>query len=98
MVDHHYCVLLLLFLKGFPVIVRGLLYLFVMTNSSLRITDIFFFPSSDPVLQVRQTKEAPAKLESQAGQQVCRSSRNRVRSMSGKFLSWRLTAGSVLQA
>uniref|UniRef100_A0A8C9F0L0 Tuberin n=1 Tax=Pavo cristatus TaxID=9049 RepID=A0A8C9F0L0_PAVCR len=38
---------------------------------------------SDPVLQVRQTKEAPAKLESQAGQQVCRSSRNRVRSMSG---------------
>ncbi|KAM6379165.1 tuberin isoform 3-T3 [Pluvialis apricaria] len=39
--------------------------------------------SSDSVLQVRQTKEAPAKLESQAGQQVCRSSRNRVRSMSG---------------
>ncbi|KAL9835349.1 LOW QUALITY PROTEIN: tuberin-like [Geothlypis trichas] len=39
--------------------------------------------SSDPVLQVRQTKEAPAKLESQPGQQVCRSSRNRVRSMSG---------------
>ncbi|OXB68811.1 hypothetical protein ASZ78_002226 [Callipepla squamata] len=39
--------------------------------------------SSDPGLQVRQTKEAPAKLESQAGQQVCRSSRNRVRSMSG---------------
>ncbi|KAM6079564.1 tuberin isoform 1-T1 [Theristicus caerulescens] len=39
--------------------------------------------SSDPLLQVRQTKEAPAKLESQAGQQVCRSSRNRVRSMSG---------------
>uniref|UniRef100_A0A7M4F7U9 Tuberin n=1 Tax=Crocodylus porosus TaxID=8502 RepID=A0A7M4F7U9_CROPO len=39
--------------------------------------------SSDPVLQVRQTKEAPAKLESQAGQQVCRGSRNRVRSMSG---------------
>ncbi|NWH51815.1 TSC2 protein, partial [Fregata magnificens] len=39
--------------------------------------------SSDPVLHVRQTKEAPAKLESQAGQQVCRSSRNRVRSMSG---------------
>ncbi|PKU35433.1 tuberin isoform x2 [Limosa lapponica baueri] len=39
--------------------------------------------NSDPVLQVRQTKEAPAKLESQAGQQVCRSSRNRVRSMSG---------------
>uniref|UniRef100_A0A674JAG2 Tuberin n=1 Tax=Terrapene triunguis TaxID=2587831 RepID=A0A674JAG2_9SAUR len=40
--------------------------------------------SPDPVLQVRQTKEAPAKLESQAGQQVCRGSRNRVRSMSGK--------------
>ncbi|NXJ97168.1 TSC2 protein, partial [Corythaixoides concolor] len=39
--------------------------------------------SSDPVLQVRQTKEAPAKLESQAGQQVCKGSRNRVRSMSG---------------
>ncbi|XP_075623455.1 tuberin isoform X7 [Balearica regulorum gibbericeps] len=39
--------------------------------------------SSDPVLQVRQTKEAPAKLESQAGQQVCRTSRSRVRSMSG---------------
>uniref|UniRef100_A0A8C8S9H7 Tuberin n=1 Tax=Pelusios castaneus TaxID=367368 RepID=A0A8C8S9H7_9SAUR len=39
--------------------------------------------SSEPVLQVRQTKEAPAKLESQAGQQVCRGSRNRVRSMSG---------------
>ncbi|KFO77103.1 Tuberin [Cuculus canorus] len=39
--------------------------------------------SSDSVLQVRQTKEAPAKLESQSGQQVCRSSRNRVRSMSG---------------
>uniref|UniRef100_A0A6I8N2E2 Tuberin n=1 Tax=Ornithorhynchus anatinus TaxID=9258 RepID=A0A6I8N2E2_ORNAN len=33
---------------------------------------------------VRQTKEAPAKLESQAaGQQVCRGSRDRVRSMSG---------------
>ncbi|XP_074867240.1 tuberin isoform X8 [Carettochelys insculpta] len=39
--------------------------------------------SSGPVSQVRQTKEAPAKLESQAGQQVCRGSRNRVRSMSG---------------
>ncbi|KAJ7306100.1 hypothetical protein JRQ81_010466 [Phrynocephalus forsythii] len=38
--------------------------------------------SSDPVLQVRQAKEAPAKLESQAGAQVARS-RNRVRSMSG---------------
>uniref|UniRef100_A0A6I8PC83 Tuberin n=1 Tax=Ornithorhynchus anatinus TaxID=9258 RepID=A0A6I8PC83_ORNAN len=41
-------------------------------------------PRPDPVLQVRQTKEAPAKLESQAaGQQVCRGSRDRVRSMSG---------------
>ncbi|XP_051825456.1 tuberin isoform X3 [Antechinus flavipes] len=39
--------------------------------------------STDPNLQVRQTKEAPAKLESQAGQQVCRGSRDRVRSMSG---------------
>ncbi|KAJ6653731.1 hypothetical protein lerEdw1_008757 [Lerista edwardsae] len=39
--------------------------------------------SSDHVLQVRQTKEAPAKLESQAGPQVVRGPRNRVRSMSG---------------
>ncbi|KAF6271829.1 TSC complex subunit 2 [Rhinolophus ferrumequinum] len=39
--------------------------------------------SSDPSLHVRQTKEAPAKLESQAGQQVCRGARDRVRSMSG---------------
>ncbi|XP_042293954.1 LOW QUALITY PROTEIN: tuberin [Sceloporus undulatus] len=38
--------------------------------------------SSDHNLQVRQAKEAPAKLESQAGQQVVRT-RNRVRSMSG---------------
>ncbi|XP_064414804.1 tuberin isoform X2 [Latimeria chalumnae] len=38
---------------------------------------------SDPSLQVRQTKEAPAKLESQAGQQIWRGSRLRVRSMSG---------------
>ncbi|XP_054850623.1 tuberin isoform X2 [Eublepharis macularius] len=37
----------------------------------------------DHTLQVRQTKEAPAKLESQAGPQVVRGSRNRVRSMSG---------------
>ncbi|XP_061456023.1 tuberin isoform X2 [Rhineura floridana] len=37
--------------------------------------------SSDHILQVRQTKEAPAKLESQAGPQVIRT-RNRVRSMS----------------
>jgi len=39
--------------------------------------------SSDPGAHVRQTKEAPAKLESQAGQQVCRRARDRVRSMSG---------------
>uniref|UniRef100_A0A452SGI9 TSC complex subunit 2 n=1 Tax=Ursus americanus TaxID=9643 RepID=A0A452SGI9_URSAM len=39
--------------------------------------------SSDPGVHVRQTKEAPAKLESQAGQQVCRGARDRVRSMSG---------------
>lgn len=39
--------------------------------------------SSDPSMHVRQTKEAPAKLESQAGQQVCRGARDRVRSMSG---------------
>ncbi|XP_063171223.1 tuberin isoform X2 [Candoia aspera] len=38
--------------------------------------------SSDHSLQVRQSKEAPAKLESQAGPQVART-RNRVRSMSG---------------
>ncbi|XP_015271085.1 PREDICTED: tuberin [Gekko japonicus] len=37
----------------------------------------------DPVSQVRQTKEAPAKLESQACPQVVRGPRNRVRSMSG---------------
>ncbi|XP_040604203.1 tuberin isoform X9 [Mesocricetus auratus] len=39
--------------------------------------------SSDPGVHVRQTKEAPAKLESQAGQQVSRGARDRVRSMSG---------------
>ncbi|XP_036052974.1 tuberin isoform X4 [Onychomys torridus] len=39
--------------------------------------------SSDPAVHVRQTKEAPAKLESQAGQQVSRGARDRVRSMSG---------------
>nr|XP_055195740.1 tuberin isoform X7 [Nyctereutes procyonoides] len=39
--------------------------------------------SSDPGTHVRQAKEAPAKLESQAGQQVFRSTRDRVRSMSG---------------
>ncbi|XP_044308541.1 tuberin isoform X2 [Varanus komodoensis] len=38
--------------------------------------------SSDHILEVRQTKEAPAKLESQAGPQVART-RSRVRSMSG---------------
>ncbi|XP_062999155.1 tuberin isoform X2 [Elgaria multicarinata webbii] len=38
--------------------------------------------STEHILQVRQTKEAPAKLESQAGPQVVRT-RNRVRSMSG---------------
>lgn len=37
-------------------------------------------------MHVRQTKEAPAKLESQAGQQVCRGARDRVRSMSGELL------------
>lgn len=42
--------------------------------------------SSDPSMHVRQTKEAPAKLESQAGQQVCRGARDRVRSMSGEPL------------
>ncbi|XP_036857684.2 tuberin isoform X14 [Manis javanica] len=39
--------------------------------------------SSDHGKRVRQTKEAPAKLESQAGQQVHRGARARVRSMSG---------------
>uniref|UniRef100_A0A2K5K277 Rap-GAP domain-containing protein n=1 Tax=Colobus angolensis palliatus TaxID=336983 RepID=A0A2K5K277_COLAP len=39
--------------------------------------------SSSPGMNVRQTKEAPAKLESQAGQQVSRGARDRVRSMSG---------------
>ncbi|XP_054390541.1 tuberin isoform X2 [Pongo abelii] len=39
--------------------------------------------SSSPGVHVRQTKEAPAKLESQAGQQVSRGARDRVRSMSG---------------
>uniref|UniRef100_G1TGR7 Tuberin n=1 Tax=Oryctolagus cuniculus TaxID=9986 RepID=G1TGR7_RABIT len=39
--------------------------------------------SSDPGVHLRQTKEAPAKLESQAGQQVSRGARDRVRSMSG---------------
>nr|XP_033818858.1 tuberin isoform X2 [Geotrypetes seraphini] len=39
--------------------------------------------SFDPPLQVWQTKEAPAKLESQTSKQVSRGSRHRVRSMSG---------------
>ncbi|KAM5130749.1 tuberin isoform 1-T1 [Callospermophilus lateralis] len=39
--------------------------------------------SSNPGLHMRQTKEAPAKLESQTGQQVSRGARDRVRSMSG---------------
>ncbi|XP_013373112.1 PREDICTED: tuberin isoform X3 [Chinchilla lanigera] len=39
--------------------------------------------SSEPGVHIRQTKEAPAKLESQAGQQVSRGARDRVRSMSG---------------
>nr|XP_020742160.1 tuberin isoform X7 [Odocoileus virginianus texanus] len=39
--------------------------------------------SSDPSVHVRQTKEAPAKLESQAGQQMYHGARDRVRSMSG---------------
>ncbi|XP_023620235.1 tuberin isoform X3 [Myotis lucifugus] len=38
--------------------------------------------SSDLSMHRRQTKEAPAKLESQAGQQVCLGARDRVRSMS----------------
>ncbi|XP_069343173.1 tuberin isoform X1 [Eulemur rufifrons] len=39
--------------------------------------------SADPSVHMTQTKEAPAKLESQAGQQVSRGARDRVRSMSG---------------
>ncbi|XP_066238979.1 tuberin isoform X2 [Saccopteryx leptura] len=39
--------------------------------------------SSDLTMHMRQTKEAPAKLESQTGQQVCLGARDRVRSMSG---------------
>lgn len=38
---------------------------------------------SDPSLHTRQTKEAPAKLESQSGQQISSSTRVRVRSISG---------------
>ncbi|XP_043096895.1 tuberin isoform X3 [Puntigrus tetrazona] len=38
---------------------------------------------SDPSLHTRQTKEAPAKLESQSGQQISSSTRTRVRSISG---------------
>ncbi|XP_019062528.1 tuberin isoform X4 [Fukomys damarensis] len=39
--------------------------------------------SSESGVHIRQTKEAPAKLESQAGQQVSSGGRDRVRSMSG---------------
>ncbi|XP_030069508.1 tuberin isoform X2 [Microcaecilia unicolor] len=39
--------------------------------------------SFEPPLQVWQTKEAPAKLESQTSKQMSRGSRHRVRSMSG---------------
>lgn len=38
---------------------------------------------SDPSLHTRQTKEAPAKLESQSGQQISMTTRTRVRSISG---------------
>nr|XP_055060259.1 tuberin isoform X3 [Misgurnus anguillicaudatus] len=38
---------------------------------------------SDPSLHTRQTKEAPAKLESQPGQQINTNTRTRVRSISG---------------
>ncbi|KAI2668108.1 Tuberin [Labeo rohita] len=38
---------------------------------------------SDPSLHTRQTKEAPAKLESQSGQQISTNTRTRVRSISG---------------
>uniref|UniRef100_A0A3P8YM31 Tuberin n=1 Tax=Esox lucius TaxID=8010 RepID=A0A3P8YM31_ESOLU len=38
---------------------------------------------SDPSLHTRQTKEAPAKLESQSSQQMTRATRIRARSMSG---------------
>uniref|UniRef100_A0A8C1XRH8 Tuberin n=1 Tax=Cyprinus carpio TaxID=7962 RepID=A0A8C1XRH8_CYPCA len=41
---------------------------------------------SDPSLHTRQTKEAPAKLESQSGQQISSSTRTRVRSISGDQL------------
>ncbi|XP_027469320.1 tuberin isoform X7 [Zalophus californianus] len=51
--------------------------------------------SSDPGAHVRQTKEAPAKLESQAGQQVCRGARDRVRSMSGNT-SWLMSLENPL--
>lgn len=54
-----------------------------------------FVLSSDPSVHVRQTKEAPAKLESQAGQQVCRGARDRVRSMSGEPLPCPLPHGCL---
>lgn len=53
--------------------------------------------SSDPSMHVRQTKEAPAKLESQAGQQVCRGARDRVRSMSGEPLLHPMTSQMLLK-
>lgn len=53
---------------------------------------VTYILSADPAVHVRQTKEAPAKLESQAGQQVSRGARDRVRSMSGEFLPGQLLA------
>lgn len=46
---------------------------------------------SDPSLHTRQTKEAPAKLESQSGQQINTTTRTRVRSISGARVSTRVT-------
>uniref|UniRef100_A0A8C2IN61 Tuberin n=1 Tax=Cyprinus carpio TaxID=7962 RepID=A0A8C2IN61_CYPCA len=46
---------------------------------------------SDPSLHTRQTKEAPAKLESQSGQQIGTSTRTRVRSISGDIHSLSLS-------
>ncbi|RXM33739.1 Tuberin [Acipenser ruthenus] len=51
---------------------------------------------SDPSLHTRQTKEAPAKLESQAGQQIGKATRTRVRSMSDSVVV--LEEGSRLGA
>ncbi|XP_029433255.1 tuberin isoform X4 [Rhinatrema bivittatum] len=52
--------------------------------------------SFEPPLQVWQTKEAPAKLESQSSKQMSRGSRHRVRSMSGGH-ALRGTASQGLQ-